>query len=95
MNRYQIAVISLFCIATSSIPAQAQMKSFPGAEGFGTTTEGGRGGQVLKVTNTNDSGPGSLRAAVEATGPRYVVFETGGIINLQDKLTVDWPNRPG
>src|SRR5687768_13088332 len=56
------------------------LPAFPGAEGFGTTTVGGRGGRVLEVTNLDDSGAGSLRAAVEASGPRIVVFRTGGTI---------------
>jgi len=51
MNRYVVAILTLLVIGISSMPAQAQMKSFPGAEGFGATTVGGRGGQVLKVTN--------------------------------------------
>jgi len=92
MNRYLLAILSLLYIGTAAMPAHAQLTSFPGAQGFGTTTVGGRGGQVLKVTNTNDSGPGSPRAAVETSGPRYVVFETGGIINLQSQLTVRHPN---
>ncbi|KAB7643630.1 pectate lyase family protein [Polymorphobacter fuscus] len=48
----------------------------------GTTTAGGRGGRIIRVTNLNATGPGSLRAAVEAKGPRIVVFEVGGLIDL-------------
>jgi hypothetical protein len=66
--------------------------AFPGAEGFGAQSLGGRGGQVLKVTNLDDSGPGSLRAAVEAKGPRIVVFDVSGTIALLSRLTVKNPD---
>lgn len=71
--------------ATSSRPA------FPGAEGFGTHTPGGRGGQLLQVTNLNDAGHGSLRAALEATGSRIVVFRGGGTIHLQAPIIITEP----
>ncbi|MEZ4599298.1 MAG: hypothetical protein R2940_05875 [Syntrophotaleaceae bacterium] len=57
-------------------------RAFPGAEGFGANAKGGRGGRIIKVTNLNSSGTGSLRAALEASGPRIVVFEVSGQINL-------------
>ena len=60
-----IMVLLAFVIPVTDV--LAQVPAFPGAEGFGSTTVGGRGGTVIKVTNTNDSGTGSLRAAVEAT----------------------------
>ncbi|HEY4328357.1 MAG TPA: T9SS C-terminal target domain-containing protein, partial [Phycisphaerae bacterium] len=65
--------------------------AFPEAEGYGRFAIGGRGGKLLEVTNLNDSGPGSLRAAVDADFPRTIVFRVGGTINLKSKLVVSHP----
>src|SRR5690606_6707929 len=63
----------------------------PGLTGFGITTPAGRGGEVLRVTNLNASGPGSLRAAIETPGPRVIVFEVSGTISLTKNLYVREP----
>jgi len=68
--------------------AKAQQLAFPGAEGFGRYTTGGRGGKVIVVNTLADDGPGSLRKAVTAKGPRIVVFAVSGTIHLQSKLEI-------
>jgi hypothetical protein len=70
--------------ATESNPTPA----FPTAEGYGRLAQGGRSGRVLHVTNLHDAGPGSLRAAVEAEGPRTVVFDVSGLITLESRLII-------
>jgi hypothetical protein len=73
----------------SALAAESpRVLAFPTAEGYGRFAQGGRGGRVIAVTNLDDSGPGSLRAAVEAEGPRTVVFEVSGRIELKSKLIV-------
>ena len=70
---------------------QAAIPAFPGAEGGGMYSFGGRGGKVLVVTNLNDDGPGSFREACETPGPRIVLFNVAGIIRLKDRIRVRAP----
>jgi len=65
--------------------------AFVGAQGFGAFTPGGRGGRILYVDNLSDSGPGSLRAAIETSGPRSIHFRIGGVIPLKSILTINEP----
>lgn len=63
-------------------PAQPSPLAFPGAQGWAAATPGGRGGQIIRVTTLAAEGPGSFAEAVHAKGPRIVVFEVGGVIDL-------------
>ena len=81
---------------------QAGVPAFPGAEGGGKFSFGGRGGKVFVVTNLDDGGPGSFREAVESAGPRTVIFNVAGIIHLKQPLhilapyiTIDGHTAPG
>ncbi|MEZ4796634.1 MAG: T9SS type A sorting domain-containing protein [Flavobacteriaceae bacterium] len=93
----------LFLISIFSQKVFSQTLAFPEAEGFGKYATGGRGGTVIKVTNLNASGPGSLKTALEASGTRTVVFEVGGTIDLSGtniyissgNLTVAGQTAPG
>ncbi|MFZ6765858.1 pectate lyase family protein [Undibacterium sp. Di26W] len=75
-----------------AVAADTAHASFPGAAGWAAQTPGGRGGKLIRVTNLNADGPGSLKEAIETPGPRIVVFEVGGVIDLKrSTLTIREP----
>ena len=70
---------------------QASIPAFPGAEGGGMFTCGGRGGKVFVVTSLEDNGPGTFREACEAGGARIVVFNVSGIVRLKNPISIRAP----
>ncbi|HEU4552329.1 MAG TPA: polysaccharide lyase [Chitinophaga sp.] len=70
---------------------QAKIPAFPGAQGGGAYSFGGRGGKVYVVTSLADSGPGTLREACEQGGARTVVFNVAGIIHLKSPISIRAP----
>ncbi len=99
-NVMAVSIIILLCLSCLTgldawyggpVTAHADVPAFPGAEGFGAFAVGSRGGVVLFVDHLNDAGPGSLRAVIEATGPRTVIFRVGGTIDLSSSLVVRSP----
>lgn len=87
---HRTVAAAILLLASSSL-ALASLKVFPGAQGFGTDTPAGRGGRVIRVTNLNDSGSGSLRDAVQTAGPRIILFEVGGDLKLANDLAIALP----
>lgn len=76
---------------TAETKAPKAVPAFPGAEGFGAVSVGGRGGRVIEVTSLADEGPGTYRAALEAEGPRTVVFKVAGIVHLTRAVAINNP----
>ncbi len=71
------AALGLHLVAAQAAPAK---EAFPGAQGYGRLASGGRGGRIIAVTTLADRGPGSLRACIDALGPRVCIFRVGGVI---------------
>ncbi len=93
MNRITAVLAAVLTLTASAAQAAPrEILAFPGAEGAGRLATGGRGGAVLRVTNLEDDGPGSLRTCVEAKGPRTVVFDVAGTIALKTPLKITEPN---
>jgi len=95
MKQYLLPAFLLLILSGCSTVQQAQQVedanatiAFPGAEGFGKFTTGGRGGTVYIVTNLNDKGAGSFRQGAESTGKRIIVFAISGTIHLETKLAI-------
>lgn len=72
----------------ASDPALQELRAFPGAEGYGAYTTGGRNGKIIYVTNLEDSGEGSLRWAINQKGPRIIMFKVSGNIRLKDRINI-------
>ncbi|UCD27542.1 MAG: Gfo/Idh/MocA family oxidoreductase [Planctomycetota bacterium] len=90
LRRRLIKVVAILAVCSVNIQAK-NMPTFPGAEGFGCDTPGGRGGKVLIVTNLNDTGAGSFREACMHEGPRIIVFNVGGYITLETDIDIKHP----
>jgi len=86
-----LLIIQFYVGFATSLAGQTELPVFPGAAGFGTLTPAGRGGEIIRVSNLNDSGAGSLRDALGKHGKRIIVFTVGGTIRLSADLQVIHP----
>jgi hypothetical protein len=84
-------LFGFLCFFLFAATAAAQIPAFPGAEGAGADSVGGRGGKVYTVTNLSDGGTGSLRFCIEASGPRTCVFAIAGKITNYKRLGIKNP----
>ena len=95
LRHFKVVVLAGFLLSMPVVRAapslQTTLPAFPGAQGGGASSVGGRGGSVIEVTNLEDAGPGSLRAALLTPGPRTVVFRVGGTIRLKSAILISEP----
>ena len=90
--KYAFLIVTVLLSSCKIIQMESlSIPVFPGAVGYGTETVAGRGGKIHFVTNLNDYGMGSLRSALEAKGPRTIVFEVGGVIKINSPIIIRYP----
>ena len=86
------AAMNLPGVGRGAEKSNGLQRTFRGAQGWAANTPGGRGGRIIRVTTLDADGPGSFHEAVTAKGPRMVVFEVGGVIDLQKRsISIDKP----